>query len=252
MAIYMGDAVRFLNMGDCAFTVELADSISRESGRAVAALDSAVAEVAARGKLPGLTGTTRTFRSLTFHYDPLETRQADLEQSVRALLSSVEVVSEEATTHWRLPVSYEGDDAPDLAEVAKSCGMTVDAVVDAHTGADLVVYMLGFLPGFPFMGDLPESLHLPRRAEPRVRVPAGSVAMTGPLTAIYPWESPGGWNLIGRCPVPLFNPAWAVPALLAPNDHVRFVPQSAQEVAALGKALAAGEIAPTIFREIAG
>lgn len=108
--------------------------------------------------------------------------------------------------------------------------------------------MLGFLPGFPFMGDLPEPLHLPRRTEPRTRVPAGSVAIATGLTAIYPWESPGGWHLLGRCPVPLFDARQEAPALLQAGDHVRFDPVSATEYARIERALAAGELDASAFQ----
>ena len=104
--------------------------------------------------------------------------------------------------------------------------------------------MIGFLPGFPFMGDLPAPLRLPRRAQPRVRVPAGSVAIATGLTAIYPWESPGGWHLLGRCPVPLFDARRTSPSLLAAGDRVRFVPVSAEECRAIEAGLASAEIDP--------
>ena len=146
--------------------------------------------------------------------------------------------------HWRLPVCYEGEAAPDLAEVAATLGVDEAEVVALHSGTEYLVYMLGFLPGFPFMGDLPERLRLPRRSQPRVRVPAGSVAIATGLTAIYPWESPGGWHLLGRCPVPLFDARRASPSLLAAGDKVRFTPVSADECRALEAGLRSGDIDP--------
>src|SRR5690606_19723136 len=142
----------------------------------------------------------------------------------------------------RLPVCYEGEAAPDLAAVAATLGIRVDELIAAHSGTEYRVYMLGFLPGFPFMGDLPAHLRLPRRAQPRVRVPAGSVAIATGLTAIYPWESPGGWHLLGRCPVPLFDARRAAPALLAAGDRVRFTPVSSAECRAIEAGLARGDI----------
>ena len=111
-----------------------------------------------------------------------------------------------------------------------------------HAATEFTVYMLGFMPGFAFMGGLPEALSVPRRQEPRLRVPAGSVALTGGLTAIYPWESPGGWQLLGRCPVPLFNAAAPSPVLLAPGDQVSFEPVTAARHAELETALRAGKL----------
>ncbi len=143
---------------------------------------------------------------------------------------------------WRLPACYEGDAAPDLAATARAIGASEDEVIALHSGTEVHVYMLGFLPGFPFMGDLPDRLRLPRRSEPRVRVPAGSVAIANGLTVVYPWASPGGWHLLARCPVPLFDARRDAPALLAPADRVRFEPVDGAEYRRLEAAIAAGEI----------
>ena len=124
--------------------------------------------------------------------------------------------------------------------MASATGLSTEAVVQLHSGTEFGVYMLGFMPGFAFMGELPAALSVPRRREPRLRVPAGSVAITGSLSAIYPWESPGGWSLIGRCPVPLFDAAAATPALLAPGDKVCFEPVSAERHAELQALVLAG------------
>ena len=117
-----------------------------------------------------------------------------------------------------------------------------------HSGTEFRGYMLGFMPGFPFMGDLPERLRLPRRTEPRVRVPAGSVAIAGGLTAIYPWESPGGWHLLGRCPVRLFDAASESPSLLAVGDRGRFQPVPMAEFRRLETAVQAREVDPACWR----
>jgi KipI family sensor histidine kinase inhibitor len=139
-------------------------------------------------------------------------------------------------------VVYGGEDGPDLVDVAHAGGLDPAAVIEAHAGVDYVVYMLGFLPGFPFMGDVPPALRLPRRSEPRVRVPAGSVAIATGLTAIYPWESPGGWHLLGRCPAPLFDPSLNPPALLAAGDRVRFMPVTIEAMAGIEADLRAGRL----------
>jgi KipI family sensor histidine kinase inhibitor len=145
---------------------------------------------------------------------------------------------------WQLPVVYGGAAGPDLAALAEAGGLSEAAAVAAHAGVEYVVYMLGFLPGFPFMGDVAAPLRQPRRAEPRLRVPAGSVAVANGLSAIYPWESPGGWHLLGRCPAPLFDPARTPPALLAAGDRVRFEPVTAQAMAGIEADLAAGRLDP--------
>ncbi len=239
----------FSSMGDSAVSVRLSEVISAAACARVAALDRAVADAAAHGQLPGLTGTTRAFTVLTLHYDPLVGSRAQLEEGVRGVLDGLVPGALAEGRSWRLPVSYEGEDAPDLAAVAEACGLGVDEVVRRHAGTEFQVYVLGFLPGFPFMGDLPESLRVPRRANPRTRVPAGAVAITGQLGAIYPWQSPGGWNLIGRCPARLFNPEQDPPALLAPGDRVRFDPTPAVRVAEFAEAIAAGELDSRGFLE---
>ncbi|EGQ0031367.1 5-oxoprolinase subunit PxpB [Escherichia albertii] len=124
-----------------------------------------------------------------------------------------------------IPVTYGGDDGPDLAVVAAHCGLSEKQVVELHSSVEYVVWFLGFQPGFSYLGNLPEQLHTPRRAEPRLIVPAGSVGIGGPQTGIYPVPTPGGWQLIGRTSLNLFDPTRDEPILLHPGDCVRFVPQ---------------------------
>ena len=129
----------------------------------------------------------------------------------------------DSTNHpvLNIPVRYNG---PDLSEVAERLGLSAREVIERHSGPVYTVFMTGFLPGFPYLGPLPEALELPRRDAPRLRVPAGSVAIAGRQTGIYPQASPGGWHLIGHTEVPLFNPAVSTPALLQPGMQVRFMP----------------------------
>lgn len=124
-----------------------------------------------------------------------------------------------------IPVIYGGDAGPDLALVARHAGLSEKQVVELHASVDYVVWFLGFQPGFPYLGALPSQLATPRRAEPRVHVPAGSVGIGGEQTGIYPLATPGGWNLIGRTDLSLFNPALPEPVLLRPGDTLRFIPR---------------------------
>ena len=125
-----------------------------------------------------------------------------------------------------IPVAYGGEHGPDLADVAAHTGLTPAEVVRRHSAGEYIVYLLGFLPGFAFMGGLPPELATPRRAEPRTAVPARSVGIGGEQTGIYPLVSPGGWQLIGRTPLELFDPAHESPTLLLPGDRVRFIVES--------------------------
>jgi KipI family sensor histidine kinase inhibitor len=237
-------APRLLDAGDAAFTVEFGDKIDPALQAAVNALDIVIARAQAAGELPGLIEVMPTFRSLTVFFDPLVTGRGELIDAIRPHLDAAAHAVPVDGRRWRLPVCYEGDFGPDLAHTARTIGATVDEVIAQHSGTEVRVYMLGFLPGFPFMGDLPERLRLPRRIEPRVRVPAGSVAIAGELTAIYPWESPGGWHLLGRCPVRLFDATRDSPSLLAACDRVQFEPVSTDEYRKLEAAIQGGEIDP--------
>ena len=242
---------RILDAGDAALTIEFGSIIDPALLAEVNALDAAVLRRKQAGELPGVIETMPTFRSLTVFFDPLVTDRDAVLAALQPLIAAAEHGSTTDGRHWRLPVCYEGEAAPDLAEVAGAIGIGEDEVVALHSGAEYLVYMIGFLPGFPFMGDLPAPLRLPRRAQPRVRVPAGSVAIATGLTAIYPWESPGGWHLLGRCPVPLFDARRTSPSLLAAGDRVRFVPVSAQECRAIEAGLARPEIDPMQWLESA-
>jgi inhibitor of KinA len=213
--------LRFLPSGDTALTVELGEGVDR--GLSVAVVD--LASRIERAALAGVIEMVPTFRSLLVHYDPLVTSAAALIEQIGALLDQGPAVQTDSR-QWRIPACYEGDLAPDLEEVAARSGHTTAQVIELHTATAYHVYMLGFLPGFPYMGDLPDSLHLPRLDTPRVRVPAGSVAIAMGLTAVYTYESPGGWHLIGRTPIPFFNLRRKPPALLRPGDTVKFAPVS--------------------------
>jgi KipI family sensor histidine kinase inhibitor len=132
---------------------------------------------------------------------------------------------EPESRYIEIPVIYGGEQGPDLNEVAQHSGLTPKQVVELHASVDYVVWFLGFQPGFPYLGGLPEQLAMPRRAEPRLLVPAGSVGIGGAQTGIYPLATPGGWQLIGLTSQPLFDPHKDDPVLLRPGDTLRFVPQ---------------------------
>ncbi|MFY2738778.1 5-oxoprolinase subunit PxpB [Pseudocitrobacter faecalis] len=132
---------------------------------------------------------------------------------------------EPESRYIEIPVIYGGEQGPDLNEVAQHSGLTPKQVVELHASVDYVVWFLGFQPGFPYLGGLPEQLAMPRRAEPRLLVPAGSVGIGGAQTGIYPLATPGGWQLIGQTSQPLFDPQKDDPVLLRPGDTLRFVPQ---------------------------
>lgn len=171
------------------------------------------------GDVDGVQELIPGMNNLTLLFDPLRTEAATLETTVRQLWD--QPPRRRALGRLvEIPVTYDG---PDLADVAAHCGLSPDDVVARHTQAEYVVYFLGFQPGFAYLGGLDEALHTPRRAEPRTAVPAGSVGIGGAQTGIYPLATPGGWQLIGRTSLALFDPQAEPPTVLAPGDRVRFV-----------------------------
>jgi KipI family sensor histidine kinase inhibitor len=210
---------RFLPSGDTALVVEFGERIDRRLSAAVIGL----AERIRVADLGGVTETVPSFRSLLVHYDPLATSAARLTGQISGLIAG-KAAAQASGRLWRIPACHDAEFAPDLAEVAAQAGLTPGEAIALHGAERYHVYMIGFLPGFPYLGDLPEALQLPRRENPRVKVPAGSLAIAASMTAVYPTESPGGWHLIGRTPAPLFDTRAEPPALLRPGDAVVFEP----------------------------
>lgn len=166
--------------------------------------------------VPGMNNLSVILRSPQKSEEPVLSLLAELWEKSEAFLPIVRTIE--------IPVIYGGEFGPDLEEVAQHAGMTQKQVVECHSAIDYTVFFLGFKPGFPYLGGLPDNLATPRRQSPRIAVPAGSVGIGGNQTGIYPTQAPGGWQLIGRTMVPLFNPANSSPTLLQPGDTLRFVP----------------------------
>ena len=231
-------AAKFLASGDTALIVEFGRSVDPTVSELVLALAQRV-EAAA---IAGVVEVVPTFRSLMVHYDPLALTQAALKRAVHTMLDGLRG-STRGGRHWLIPTCYEESVGLDLAEVAARTGLTVPALVALHSGANFRVYMMGFLPGFPYLGGLPHALALPRRETPRVRVPRGSVAIAMEMTCIYPLESPGGWHVLGRTPAALFDLRRDPPVPLAAGDTVAFQPISLSEYDRLTAEAAAGGLA---------
>ncbi|MFG6415146.1 5-oxoprolinase subunit PxpB [Roseateles sp. DC23W] len=174
----------------------------------------------ALGQHEGVLSVIPGMNNLTLTFDPFRNEPEALAQAALALWHKP-MRRQAAGRLVEIAVRYDG---PDLGDVAAHCDMSAEEVVRRHAATDYIVYFIGFQPGFAYLGGLDESLHTPRRAEPRTSVPAGSVGIGGAQTGIYPLATPGGWQLIGRTAVPLFDPLADPPTLLAPGDRVRFVP----------------------------
>jgi KipI family sensor histidine kinase inhibitor len=207
---------------DRSLLVSFGDEISVEMHRKVKSLFTALLD-----RPPGILNLHPAYTSILIDFDPRWWGHAEVTAWVQRCLNGLQPSDEKSPRQIEIPVCYGGEFGPDLEEVARHCGLTPERVVAMHSAADYLVYFLGFSPGFPYLGGLPAELATPRLPAPRQRVPAGSVAIGGSQAGIYPIASPGGWRIIGRTSLCLFNPAVASPALLALGDTVRFVPRSA-------------------------
>jgi len=205
-------------LGESAAVLELEPPVTLASQQRIWGLVQRLEAVPAVVEvIPGMNNITVMLREPgTMALDAIERLQRWWEES-EAILPDARRIE--------IPVVYGGDGGPDLADVARHAGLSEKQVVEKHSQVDYVVYFIGFQPGFPYLGGLAPELATPRRAEPRLSVPAGSVGIGGSQTGIYPLPTPGGWQIIGHTPLALFNPQKNPPGLLAPGDTVRFVPQ---------------------------
>ena len=224
-ATSMAKQFRLLPFGDAAITIEFGNEINPTlNARVISFAENVRAQT-----WEGVLDVVPTYCSVTIHIDPL---CLDLNTITDKLLNLPSCLSQEATssgTHHTIPVWYGGEAGPDLEDVAAYTKTSVADVIRLHSSVLYRVYMLGFSPGFPYLGSLPEALAIPRLATPRTRVPAGSVGIADRQTGVYPTATPGGWRLIGRTPIELYRPSSTTPFLLSPGDMVRFVPIAAQE-----------------------
>ncbi len=226
------DTCRLLPLGDAALTVEFGRAIDPLLSARVLAFAGAVRAQA----WPGVLDVVPTYAAATVHVDPLRLPVEALMERVRGLLTVGLDGAVAAGARHRIPVLYGGEWGPDLAEVAAFAELSEAAAVALHTSVSYRVYMLGFSPGFPYMGTVPEPIAMPRLSTPRTSVPAGSIGIAGNQTGIYPISTPGGWRIIGRTPLRLFRRKQAQPFLLRPGDVVTFEPVVEREYDRLERA----------------
>ena len=208
--------------GDCAVTMQIGDEIGEKINREVVG----VLESLRKAAIPGVLELVPTYTSVCIHYDPLVLSYDDLLKVIGRLENgSAEKMENVAARIVEIPVCYGGEYGPDLAFVAEHNGLTAEEVVKRHSEGVYLVYMLGFLPGFAYMGGMDETIACPRLTSPRTKIPAGSVGIAGAQTGIYPLSSPGGWQLIGRTPLKMFAiDGEKTTFALSAGDRVRFVP----------------------------
>jgi KipI family sensor histidine kinase inhibitor len=211
---------RTVSAGDSAIIVEFEERIDpRVNARAIA-----FAEALQAAHIAGVRDVVPTYRSVAIYYDPLRTDSRALMSQIEHAAGRPTPESSVARAPVRIPVCYGGELGPDLAGVAAFGKMSEDDVVVVHSAPTYRVFMLGFVPGFAYLGIVDDRIAMPRHSSPRVRVPLGSVGIAGVQTGIYPAETPGGWQLIGRTPIKPFDPAREQPFLMKAGDSVQFYP----------------------------
>jgi len=209
---------RFRSMGDRSVLVELGDKISPDVNCRVQQLMQRIRDA----RLAGVREVAPGYRSLLVVFDPLAIAPDHLKARIQEIDAASASAGPPPAKQVTVPVFYGGEYGPDLEAVAAHRGISADEVIRLHTGTIYRVYMIGFTPGYPYLGELPVELAVPRRSTPRTRVPKGSVGIAQRQTGIYPVESPGGWQIIGWTPIELFDPGRPLPSLLEMGDQVKF------------------------------
>ena len=207
---------------------------------------AAIVKLIRAQQISGIIDMIPTYCSLLINYNPQAISYKELHHRIESIVK-MDTKTESITKKvYEIPTCYGGKYGPDLKNIAEHAGLSEEEVIRIHSSSDYLIYMLGFLPGFTYLGGLDERIHTPRLANPRVLIPAGSVGIGGSQTGIYPVDSPGGWQLMGMTPVKTYDPNRAEPILVQAGDYIRFVPVSEEEYLAIEKQVADGTYTVTI------
>ena len=232
----MYSQAKYLIAGDSALVVEFGSEISPQINERVRGMYLAIEKAA----IPGIVSLTPTYRSLLVQYDPLTVPYRDMLETLQKLEGSLEKMELPKPNVMEIPTLYGGDCGPDLDFVCRHSGLGRDEVIRIHSSREYLIYMLGFAPGFPYLGGMDERIATPRLKTPRTKINSGSVWIAGQQTGIYPLASPGGWQLIGRTPILLYDPQRNPPILYRTGDYLKFVPVSEKEYAEIEQQVAQG------------
>ncbi len=219
--------IKIVPAGDSSLLVAFEQKVDPEINRKI----TSVVRLIRDQHIEGIVDLIPSYCALLINYDPRIMSYEKLNKRIQGLMKMEVKSAAGAKRVFEIPVCYGGEFGPDLQTIADHAGMTPEEVIAIHTSCDYLIYMLGFLPGFCYLGGLDERIHTPRLAEPRIKIPAGSVGIGGSATGIYPLDSPGGWQLMGNTPVKTFDADREVPILLQAGDYIRFVPISEEEYA---------------------
>ncbi|MGV8982090.1 5-oxoprolinase subunit PxpB [Clostridium sp.] len=215
----MYNKVKYLIAGDRALVIEFGDEIEEESNAKIRSLTLAME----REAIVGIIETIPTYRSLMVIYEPMLIELDVIINKVKSILSKMDEMKLPDAKVIEIPTLYGGEYGPDINFVAEHNKISPEEVIKIHTANEYLIYMLGFTPGFPYLGGMDHKIAAPRLQTPRTKIPVGSVGVAGKQTGIYPIESPGGWQLIGRTPVKLYDPYRKEPVLLNAGDYIKFV-----------------------------
>lgn len=227
---------RFLTGGDKSIFVEFGDAIDPKLNRRVRHLKLSIE----KASIPGITETVPTYRSLLVYFEPLQINARKLRATLYLLVQSLVESEIPKPKLIEVPTIYGDENGPDLEFVATHNGLSTSEVVQIHTGTPYLIYMIGFIPGFPYLGGMSPRIATPRLETPRTKIPAGSVGIAGRQTGIYPAESPGGWRLIGRTPLQLFDPRREPPVLFQAGDYLNFISVTPEEFTSIKQAVEQG------------
>lgn len=221
--------VRILTVGDCAISVEFGQEISLEINHKVMALKT----VLERKPITGLGELVPTYCSLLIQYDPMVLRYGPLRDKLKDLVTQLDEVEMPPKQVVEIPVAYGGEYGPDLGEVARAHNISEEEVIRLHSEPEYPIYMLGFVAGFPYLGGMNKAIATPRKQTPRLNIEAGSVGIAGEQTGIYSVQSPGGWQIIGRTPLKLYDVKRQEPVLLKAGQYIKFKPITKEEFRAM-------------------
>ena len=234
--------ISILTAGDSSLLIQFGNEISPEINQRI----KATVQLMREQHIEGVLDVIPAFCSLLINYDPRVISYSEITKRMRKLLKVEMKAEDEKKKVFEIPVCYGGKYGPDLAYIAEHAGMTEEEVIALHSSKDYRIYMLGFLPGFCYLGGLDERLHTPRLATPRIKIDAGSVGIGGSQTGIYPMDSPGGWQLMGMTPVKTYDPEREVPILVEAGDYIRFVPVDEEEYLRIKELVERGEYECTV------
>ena len=214
----MYEKAKYLICGDSALNMEFGNEISEEINKKIRAVTTLIEAE----KISGINEVVPTYRSLMIHYNPLIIQYEELINTLKGMEDNINNIELPSPEIIEVPVLYGARYGLDIENVAKHNNLTVEDVIKIHTSGEYLIYMLGFTPGFPYLGGMDKRIATPRLQSPRTKIPAGSVGIAGEQTGIYPVQSPGGWQLIGSTPIDIFNPGRENPILLKSGNYIVF------------------------------